>query len=187
MPHAAHIATVDPHTRSIPQSASLPGQCLDAQPGANTQKNACWQTQCLLRQEVSVREEETRARTYTHTHLSLSSWPPLPQSPTGLYLHMYETHALLIRGQAPDSCVNAHLWWPWGRGILRERVWVCEGAVEGDGYVWEGVCGRTSVHLNLCLSPCCIFECVHKPLCTSSCCVSEHFLGFTSQLIPFSQ
>ena len=150
MPHPAHIAAVDPHSWSISQSTSLPGQCLDAQPGANTQKNACWQTHPHSVPSETGGECEgggdTRARTHTHTHththLSLSSWPPLPQSPTGPYLHMYETHALLIRGQAPDSCVNAHLWWPWGRGVLRERVWVCEGAVGGDGYVWEGVCGR---------------------------------------------
>ena len=32
-----------------------------------------------------------------------------------------------------------------------------------------------------------VFECAHTPLCTSSCCLREHFLGFTSQLIPFSQ
>ena len=164
----------------IPQSASLPGQHLDAQPGTthkNTPAGKLTLTPCLLRQEVGVREGETRvcarAHTHTHTHThflpSLSSWPPLPQSPTGPYLHMYETHALLIRGQAPDSCVNAHLWWPWGRGILRERVWVCEGAVGGDGVcVGRCVCGGRRVQLNLCLSPCWTtigYLSVHTSLC----------------------
>ena len=154
----------------------MPGQHLDAQPGATHKKTPAGKltlTQCLLRQEVGVREGEMCTRTHTHTPHTLSSLSFFlatpPPKPTGPYLHMYETHALLIRGQAPDSCVNAHLWWPCGRGILRERVWVCESAVGGDGVcVGRRVCGRRRVHRNLCLSPCwftIVYLCVYTSLC----------------------
>lgn len=78
---------------------------------------------------------DTHTHTYTSTHPP--SGPPLPQCPAGPYLHMYEVHALFMRGRAPDGCVNAHLWWPWGGGNLRKGVWV---QVEGIVCMWEGRC-----------------------------------------------
>lgn len=56
----------------------------------------------------------------------------------------------------------------------------------GKACVWQEESAPEPVSLTLLVHHC-IFVCVHKPLCTSSSSLSEHFLGFRSQLIPFSQ